>query len=348
MRIRTGLGLVVCGCAVLTACTAALPKGPDATVTVPAIGRPAAPVSEGAALDSEAFTPYADIGASSSDGLALGDTYQALGTACMTAAGYGQYANDTSFFFRANNGLGFPQNYGPWGYIGLSAAQQYGFVLPGRQILLGGPGGPSPSSLPTGAQTAEGKCGNIVGDFNDAMFAGALAGIETMNNEISNDVVNDADFKKAMVVWSACMAKNGYTAPDADDFALDELDALGLRAITPGSSGPSTPTAAQIREQIAMAVTDADCTLSSDLGGIYFAVQGSYEQQFVNANQQALNVAVQEYKAAFAKELSKLPALLRTVSATPDLPGFKGGKPPHGQIVKPGVTPSPSPTRSAG
>jgi hypothetical protein len=346
MRSKTGLWLVVCGCAVLTACTTAPPKGPDASVTPPAVGRPAPPASEAAALDSEAFTPYADIGASSSDGLALGDTYQALGTACMTAAGYGQYANDTSFFFRANNGLGFPQDFGPWGYIGLSAAQQYGFMVPGR--LLAGPVGPSPSGLPAGAQTAEGKCGNIVSDFNDAMFAGALAGIETMNNEISNDAVNDADFKQAMVAWSACMAKNGYTAPNADDFALDELDALGLREITPGSSGPSTPTAAQTREQIAMAVTDADCTLSSDLGGIYFAVQASYEQQFVNANQQALNVAVREYKADFAKELSKLPALLRTVSATPALPAFKGGKPPHGHFVKPGVTPSPSPTRSAG
>jgi hypothetical protein len=43
-------------------------------------------------------------------------------------------------------------------------------------------------------------------------------------------------------------------------------------------------------------VTDADCTLTSDLGGIYFAVQASYEQQFVSANQQALNVAVRDYK----------------------------------------------------
>jgi hypothetical protein len=70
-----------------------------------------------------------------------------------------------------------------------------------------------------------------------------------------------------------------------------------------------------------MAVADADCTLSSDLAGIYFAVQASYEQQFVSANQQALNAGVREYKAAFAKALKAMPALLQTTSATPNLPG---------------------------
>jgi hypothetical protein len=316
MRIRTGLWILAC-CAAITACTAAPSKGPDATVTTPAVGRPAAPASEGAALDSEAFTPYADIGASASDGLALGDTYQALGSACMTDAGYGQYANSTGFIFRANRGLGFPQPYGPWGYIGLSAAEQYGFLAP----QTGGPGlgNPQPigapgSGLPTAAITAQVKCINIVSDFNNAMFAGALAGIETMNNEISTDVVTDSTFKKARVAWSACMARNGYTAPDAANFALNEIRGVLEPLQRPGST-PTSPTAAQQQAQIAMAVTDADCTLTSDLGGIYFAVQASYEQQFVSANQQALNVAVRDYKAAFARDLGKLPALLRTTPA---------------------------------
>jgi hypothetical protein len=336
MRVKAGRWLVVCGCTVLTACTAASPNGPDANVTTPAVGRPVPPASEGAALSSEAFTPYADIGASSSDGLALSDTYQALGSACMTAAGYSQYASSASFGFRANRGLGFPQDYGPWGYIGLSDAKQYGFVFPGGQVIDGGPNGPTPSSLPTAVQAAEGKCANIVSDFNNAMFAGPLAGIETMNNEISTDVITDPTFKRATAAWSACMARNGYTTSDADSFALNELDAVGQRVVGPGSVLPSTPTPAQNRAQIAMAVTDADCTLSSDLGGIYFAVQASYEQQFVSANQQALNVAVRKYKAAFAKELSKIPQLLRTVSATPSFPG--------GRKVRPGGN---TPKRSA-
>jgi hypothetical protein len=78
-------------------------------------------------------------------------------------------------------------------------------------------------------------------------------------------------------------------------------------------------------------VADANCTLSSDLSGVYFAVQGSYEQQFVSANQQALDAGVRKYQAAFAKELNQMPALLRTTSATPNLlgprPGHHGGRP---------------------
>ena len=34
---------------------------------------------------------------------------------------------------------------------------------------------------------------------------------------------------------------------------------------------------------------------SSDLAGIYFAVQASYEKQLVTANQQALTTAVSQY-----------------------------------------------------
>jgi hypothetical protein len=68
--------------------------------------------------------------------------------------------------------------------------------------------------------------------------------------------------------------------------------------------------------QIAAAVTDATCTESADLAGIYFAVQASYEQQIVNANQQALNSAVEQYKAAYAKELKKLPSLLTAAKAS--------------------------------
>jgi hypothetical protein len=94
-RTRAGLIVLICCCAGLAACTAAPPKGLDETVTKPPIGRPPAPASEAAALAGEAFTPYADLGASASDGLAPGDTYAALHTACMNAAGYPQYASST-------------------------------------------------------------------------------------------------------------------------------------------------------------------------------------------------------------------------------------------------------------
>ena len=138
MRIRTGLGPLIC-CVVLASCTAAGPKGPAATVTTPAVGRPPAPASVAAAMSSEVFTPYAALGASNNDGLAPGDTYDALHTACMNDAGYGQYAADALYPTRTNRGLGFPQAYGPWGYVGTALAAQEGFLAP-----EGGPGGGGP------------------------------------------------------------------------------------------------------------------------------------------------------------------------------------------------------------
>jgi hypothetical protein len=86
MSVRAGLSSLICCCAGLTACTAAAPKGPDATVTAPSLGRPPAPDSAQAALSREAFTPYAGLGASTDDGLAPGETYSALHTACELAA----------------------------------------------------------------------------------------------------------------------------------------------------------------------------------------------------------------------------------------------------------------------
>jgi hypothetical protein len=344
MRIRTGLCLLVCCCAAFAGCTAAAPRGPDATVTKPAVGRPPAPASEGAALASEPFTPYADLGAAANDGLAPGDTYANLHTACMDDAGYGQYAGSTPFPVRANRGIGFPQPFGPWGYIGLALAEQYGFNAPdtdGPDEFVAPPS--SLTSMPAGAQAAAGECLNIVGAFNNAQFVTSTAVIETLNDDIGNDVVNDPDLTKAQQAWSACMARNGYdTTPDT---IWQQYRATILPAPDPGSS-PS-PSAAQNEAQVATAVTDADCTLSTDLGGIYFAIQASYEQQFVTANQQALTAAVREFKANYAKELAKLPALLRTTSVTPNLPGPKSGHPAHSpHPAHSGRAGSPSPAAS--
>ena len=106
------------------------------------------------------------------------------------------------------------------------------------------------------------------------------------------------------------MAKNGYDYPDPMTGFRKELFSLN------GGSDQLTRNSAQNlaknQAQIAMAVTDADCTQSADLAGIYFAVQASYEQQIVNLNQQQLNTAVEQYHAAYGKEVSKLSGLLKT------------------------------------
>ena len=71
-----------------------------------------------------------------------------------------------------------------------------------------------------------------------------------------------------------------------------------------------------------MATADANCTQTTDLACIYFAVQTSYEQQLVDGNQPALTAAVHRYRTAYQKEVQRLTALLRTTKATP----FPGGK----------------------
>jgi hypothetical protein len=340
MPLRAALGLVICGLA-LAACTANAAKGPAATVTTPAVGHPPAPSSVAAAMSSEAFTSYAALGASNNDGLAPGDTYDALHTACMNDAGYGQYAADAPYPARTNSGLGFPQAYGPWGYVGTALAAEQGFLAGNEPITGPAPSGGPFGSLPTAAQAAAGKCFNILENFNNAQFAHSMSIIETLNNYISTDVIQDGEFKKATRVWSACMAKEGFSSPDPSSFWQQALTNLGLRPGPRGQTPPSPPgppTAAQNKAQIAMAVADANCTLSSDLAGIYFAVQADYEQQFVSANKQALAAGVRQYKAAFAKELKALPALLRTTSATPNLPG------PIRRSHHAAAKPSPSPS----
>ena len=324
MRNRIGLSLAACCCAALAACTANAPQGPDATVHTPSVGRPPPPASAQAALSGEAFTPYAALGISSNDGLAPGESDFALAVACMTAAGYPGSAGGGNVPISVSIGpanLSFAQPWGGWGYLGAAEAQQYGFrVPPGSALSQLGIDMPPPTgnlpNPPAAEQTAIEKCGTIMQNWDNAQQNGALSGIKKLSNDIANDVLRDPAVKHATRAWSACMAKNGYTFPQPQTVFFQELQAMhgGVK----GGISPTDPVSASANQaQIAAAVTDADCTQSSDLAGIYFAVQASYEQQLVNANQQALTTAVRQYRAAYAKELAKLPALLRTAKAQP-------------------------------
>ena len=320
MRARYTFFLLICCCAGLSACTAAASKGPVTAVSTPAVGRPAPPSSAQAAVSREAFTPYAALGQSDNDGLAPNESGEALSSACMTVAGY---PNSNNVPFGINVGpanLAFSQPWGAWGYLGAAEAQQYGFRAPAGSVLRilgidGAGAGSNPASLPQAEQTTIGKCSTISENFTNAMQNGPLAGIDTLSNDLYNDVTKDAQVSNATRAWVACMTKNGYSFTQPETVFFTEIRAMfgGQRAITPDSQ----VSAAANQAQIAAAVTDAGCTGSADLAGIYFAVMASYEQQIVNANQQALTTAVQQFRAAYAKELAKLPDLLRTADAKP-------------------------------
>ena len=314
MRICTSLGLLICCCAALAGCTASASKGPATTVSTPSVGRPQPPSSVQAALSREAFTPYAALGRSDNDGLAPNESSIALSDACMNAAGYPGGSAPFAILGGPAN-LAFSQPWGAWGYLDVTQAEQYGFrVVPGSALTALGihsqPQVTDPASLPAAEQTAMGKCGTIVQDFTDQAESGSLAGIQTLSDDIYNDVLRDQAVKNATRAWSACMARNGYNYTDPQTAWRQEL-----RSLTGGALGINvnqTVSASANKAQIAMAVADANCTQSTDLAGIYFAVQASYEQQLVNANQQALTAAVQQYRAAYIKEIGKLASLLKT------------------------------------
>ncbi len=318
MRIRTGLGLVTCCCAALTACTASAQKGPNVTVTAPVVGRPQPPSSVQAALSRAAFTPYAALGLSANDGLAPGESIFSLGTACMAAAGYPGTSPGTVPIGLNQNSLAFSQPWGSWGYLGTVQAEQSGFrVQPGtalsalnvnfQMVDL--------TTLPQAEQTAALKCGTILGDFTGSTLSGSLAGITTLGNDIASDLSSNPAVQRATRAWSACMTKNGFSVGQPQDLFIQEFRAMfgGRTQIIGGDS----ISAAANQAQLAAAAADAGCTQSGDLAGIYFAVQASYEQQLVNANQQALTAAVRRYRAAYKKELGRLASLLRTAKALP-------------------------------
>jgi hypothetical protein len=326
--MRLGTGLLICCCMGLAACTASAPKGPDVAVSTPSVGRPQPPVSAQAALSRMAFTPYAALGQSNNDGLAPNESSYALTRACLTTAGYPGAGNVPFAVSIGPANLSFAQPWGAWGYLGTAAAQQYGFRAPAGSALsnLGidaNPAAPDPADLPEPEQMAIGKCTTIGQDFTGAVDKGPLAGILTLSNDIASDVQKDAAVKKATRQWGACMARNGYTYGQPQNVFFDQIHKMfGSRQVNLGA----TVSAAANQAQIATAVTDATCTESADLAGIYFAVQASYEQQIVNANQVALTSAVQQYKAAYARELKKLPSLLKTAKVTTFPPVRPTGK----------------------
>ena len=320
MRTRPALFLLICCCAGLSACTADASSGPNVTVSTPNVGRPDPPSSAQAALSRDAFTPYAALGQSNNDGLAPNESTEALSSACMTDAGYPNSPNVPFGIALGPANLAFSQPGGAWGYLGAAVAAQYGFRLPPGSALsaLGidtsGPG-TNPASLPQAEQTAIGKCATITENFSNSMQNGALAGIGTLSNDIYNDVANDGAVAGATRAWKACMTRNGYNFSQPQTVFFQELRAMfggqgSIRAGQPVSSAAN-------EAQIAAAVSDADCSQSADLPGIYFAVLASYEQQIVNANATALAAAVRQYRAAYSRELGKLPALLKTASVQP-------------------------------
>jgi hypothetical protein len=311
---RAGIAVLLCCCAGLsaTACSGGSgTKKPDTGVTAPSVGRPPMASSIAAALARQAFTPYAELGVVAGDGLAPHEAIFSLGAACMTDAGYPNDGNLPGGV-QVGDALTGTTAFGQWGYVGITQAAQNGF-------MPGGLPGPGSSDLSDAAQAAIDKCSTIMQNFGVAQQNSSLAGIQTLGQAIRSDEFKDPSIAKATKAWSACMARNGY-----DYSTPNELIKSVFNVLRAAQDAGTSLTAAQNAAQIADAEADVACTQSSDLAGIYFAVQAGYEQQIVDANQPQLSKAVQQYRAAYQRELGDLRTLLTTTPTTPPSHGRKG------------------------
>jgi hypothetical protein len=305
---RNAVAVVLCCCTglALAACSGGSgAKSPETGVTAPSVGKPAMAASIAAALARQAFTPYAGLGNVASDGLAPNEAVTSLDSACMTDAGY-PTANDDFQEGHVGDTLTPSTPFGAFGYVGATEAAQYGF-MPG-----GGPGlaGTGSSDLSAAEQAASNKCFTIWRNFLGNQLNSALAAVQTLGQTIRSEDFKDPSIAKASKAWSACMAADGY-----DYGTPTELLNSAMNVSRAALQANTSLTTAQKAAQIAEAGADAACTQSTDLAGIYFAVQAGYEQQIVDANQPQLTKAVQQYRAAYRKELGQLQTLL-TITAT--------------------------------
>src|ERR1017187_2485338 len=291
-RTRGAAAVLLCCCAGLglAACSgSSSAKSPETSVTAPSVGKPAMATSIQAALAKQAFPPYAELGEVAGDGLAPNEAASSLAAACMTDAGYPNDAGDLGLGGHVGDTLTGTTVFGAFGYLGASQAAQDGFGF--------GPGfgASAPSDLSDAAQTATGQCSTIVENFTGNQGNSALAAVQTLGQSIRSEEFKDPSIAKATKAWSACTAADGYHYGTPNGLLNSVMNIIrGASATTQTATGTITApslTAAQKAAQIAQAETDAACTQSTDLAGIYFAVQAGYEQQIVAANQQQLSKA---------------------------------------------------------
>jgi hypothetical protein len=316
---RPGVAVLLCCCTSLAmaACSGGPgAKSPETSVTAPSVGKPAMASSIAAALARQAFTPYAGLGIVASDGLAPDEAATSLDSACLTDSGY-PAANDDFQEGYVGDTLTPSTPFGAFGYVGATEAAQDGFTPWGGP----GPAGTGSSDLSAAAQAASDKCFTIWRNFTGNQANSALAGIQALGQTIRSEEFKDPSIARATKAWSACMAADGYdygTPTELLNSAMNIIRAAYVTTHTATGTIITAPslTAAQQAAQIAQAEADAACTQSTDLAGIFFAVQASYEQQIVDANQPQLTKAVQQYRAAYRKELGQLPTLLTTTPTT--------------------------------
>jgi hypothetical protein len=99
----------------------------------------------------------------------------------------------------------------------------------------------------------------------------------------------DSRVRAATKRWAKCMHLHGanlLTPPEAASWA--------------GKTPEATPA------EIEIATADAECTASSDLAGIFFAIDAGYQRELINANSRALSAVAAGIKAQNERDASAL------------------------------------------
>jgi len=90
--------------------------------------------------------------------------------------------------------------------------------------------------------------------------------------------LNDSRYLPILALWSACMRDKGFDYPDPRTAAFDQQwnanQKTGL-GVTP--------------QEIATAVADMDCKISTNLVGWAVAVQSAYDQAYIDSHHDALD-----------------------------------------------------------
>ncbi|WEO93433.1 hypothetical protein A6P39_005025 [Streptomyces sp. FXJ1.172] len=96
--------------------------------------------------------------------------------------------------------------------------------------------------------------------------------------------LHDSRMRKAVATWSACMAQGG----------LRYTDPLSAQNDARWGRRPSSSAASEEEKRVAYA--DSRCQQKINLVGLYKALEASYEQQYINANKQNLDLSLRIFR----------------------------------------------------
>ncbi|MET8623515.1 hypothetical protein ABZW30_07115 [Kitasatospora sp. NPDC004669] len=203
-----------------------------------------------------------------------------LVVSCMHRAGFAAFSGDGLQAAQPpDDATALPA--GPWGYLGAQAAATLGFHPPKRTA-------PRPNPAPAGAgeayDNARVDCDRQTAERLGSPPAAGGELVSRLFDESIKAAAKDARVVAATKEWTACMSAAGFEATTPEELSR-------RYQATP------EPTPAEL----AAARADADCTVRSNLAGLWFAALAGYQRQLIDRNAEALAAQKEAVRAQDAK-----------------------------------------------